>query len=175
MPLSSISLFISTPIPWATILCIVLYRHDLSQLVHPMKDRCSIRDWKSVLDDLDIPPKKSSMPPNRGEKAARADFSIFERFRAGILEKHPDMGYYAMTLAIVSTVSLLSSFVIVPLLVGQSSILFSRFSLIFSAVFQFVSAIPSIFAMERCFGPFPSPSRKYHLQKRRQGSLVRYE
>ena len=173
MSLSAIAFFIYTPIPYAAILCIILYRHDLSQLVHPLKDRCSIRDWKSVFDDLEIAHKASSSS-SKTEGNGTVGFSI-ERLLLDILERHPDMGFYASMLAIVTCVSLLSSLLAVPVLIGGDSFTYSRFILIISAGLQFVSAIPSTFTMQRYFGPFPSPPGKFHLKKRRPGSLLRYE
>jgi hypothetical protein len=173
MSLSVFSFFIFTPIPWATILCIILYRHNLSQIVHPFKDRCSKRDWKSVFDDLDIPHKATSSNGKIDGKG-RASFSI-DDLRTAIFERHSDIGFYASLVAIVTGISLLTSLIVVPVLIMGGPLFYSRFSLITSAGLQFVSAIPSIFAIQRCFGPFPSPPSKFHLKKRRLGSLLRYE
>jgi hypothetical protein len=175
MSLSMISFFfISTPFPWAVILSLILYRHDLSQLVHPLKDRSSMRDWRSVLHDLDISDKTSSQSSdNRGKW--RSSSSKIECLQADILEEHRDIRYYTTTIIIVSFASLVSSFVLVPFLIEASSFLLTRFDLIISASLQLASAVPSVFAMELYFGPFPSPPNKYHLRKRRLGSLVRYD
>lgn len=171
MSLSTV--FIYTPIPYAIILCIILYRHDLSQLVHPLKDRCSIRDWKSVFDDLEIAHKAFPSSSKTEGKNGPESFSI-ECLR---LERHPDIGFYVSVFAIVTIISLLSSLIAVPVFLtgGSSSLPYSHFILIISAGLQFVAAIPSTFAMPRCFGPFPSPPGKFHLKKRRPGSLLRYE
>ena len=171
MSLSAIAFFIYTPIPYATILCIIQYRHDMSQLIHPLKDRCSLRDWKSVFDDIEIDHKASS---SSTKTEGIVGFSI-GRLRLDILERHPDIGFYASVLAIVTIVSLLSSLIAVPVLTGGDSLPYSRFILIISAGLQFLSAIPSTFAMQRYFGPFPSPPGKFHLKKRQPGSLLRYE
>jgi hypothetical protein len=169
MSLSMISfLFISTPFPWAVILCLILYRHDLSQLAHPLKERCSMRDWRSVLVDLDISWKSLG-------KGGTGCPSKIERLQAAILEEHPDIRYYTTTTVIVSFASLVSSFILVPFVIGANPVLLTRFGLIISASLQLASAVPSVFAMELYFGPFPSPPNKYHLRKRRLGSLVRYD
>jgi hypothetical protein len=173
MSFSFDSLFVYTPIPWVTILCIVLYRHDLSQLVHPFKDRCSIRDWKSVFDVLDISYKTSSTLGKTSGKG-RAGFSI-GRFQEGILEGHPETRIYASVIIAVTSFSLLSSLIFLPTLTGGEPLHYSRFSLLISTVLQFISALPSVFAMRLCFGPFPSPPSKFHLKKYRLGSLLRYE
>jgi len=165
MSLSALAFFIYTPIPYAVILCIILYRHDLSQLVHPLKDRCSVRDWKSLFDDLEIARKTSSSSSKKEGNGIRLDF----------LERHPNIGFYLSVLAIVTSVSLLSSLVVVPVLLEGDSLPYSRFILIISAGLQFVSATPSTLAMLQYFGPFPSPPGKFHLKKRRPGSLLRYE
>jgi hypothetical protein len=173
MSLSVSWFFIQTPIPWATILCIILYRHDLSQLVHPFKDRCSIRDWKSVFQDLDIPLEISSSSAK--QSGIPRVVVLILHLQADISERYPNIGFYTLVLAIVAGSSLLSSLVVVHVLMEDASFLNSRFSEIISAGLQFVSAFPSIFAMQRYFGPLPSAPGKFHLKKRRPGSLLRYE
>lgn len=159
-----------TPIPWATILCIILYRHDLSQLVRPFKDRGSIKDWKSVFQDLNIPLKVSSSSGKPGGKP-RGFFSI----REDISKRYPNIRFYALVVANVTGSSLLSSLIVLPVLIEDAPLISSRLSVIVSGGLQFASAFPSIFAMQRYFGPFPSAPNKFHLKKRRQGSLLRYE
>ena len=173
MSLSALWFFIYTPIPWAAILCVILYRHDLSQLLHPFKDRSSIKDWKSVFCDLDIPLTVSSSSAKRSAKARVA--LLIHRLPADFSERYPNIRFYTLVLAMVITSSLLSSLIVVPVLIGGPSLLDSRFAAITSAGLQFVSAFPSIFAMQRHFGPFPSAPGKFHLKKRRLGSLLRYE
>ncbi len=123
-----------------------------------------------MFDDLEIAHKASSSS-SKTEGNGTVGFSI-ERLLLDILEKHPDMGFYASALSIVTSVSLLSSLLAVPVLIGGDSFPYARFILIISVGLQFVSAIPSTFAMQRYFGPFPSPPGKFHLKKRRPGIAI---
>src|SRR5487761_660445 len=173
MFLSTNWFFVHTPIPCVTILCIIVYRHDLSQLVHPFKERCSIRDWKCVFQDLDIPLKVSSS--SRKPSGKPRVVVLIHRLGTEISGRYPCIGFYASVLAVVAGSSLLSSLIVVPVLIGDAFFLNSRFSEIISAGLQFVSAFPSIFAAQRYFGPLPSAPNKFHLKKRRPGSLLRYE
>lgn len=173
MSVSALSLFVYTPFPWVAVLCIILYRHDLSQLFHPFKDRCSVKDVKSVFQILQIPIKGSSTLGRVGER--NRTVVCVKRLRTDILERFPNEGFYALVLATVACSSLLSTLIVVPALFGGASFFNSRFGGLVSAGFQIVSALPSIFAMQRHFGPFPSAPNKFHLRKRRLGSLVRYQ
>jgi hypothetical protein len=165
-------LFVYTPFPWIAILCIILYRHDLSRLFHPFKDRCSTRDIKLVFQKLELPFKVSSSSRRRIEKN-RAIFWV-AKLRTNISERFPSTGLYAFVFVILAGSSLLSTLVVEPLLFGEASFLNPRFDGLVSSAFQIVSVLPSIFAMQRYFGPFPSAPKEYHLKKRRLGSLVRY-
>jgi hypothetical protein len=167
------SLFVYTPFPWIATLCIFLYRHDLSRLFHPFKDRCSIRDFKFVFQNLEIPFKESSSLVRVGGKSRAAVWVM--HIRANISERFPSAELYALVLIVVAGSSLLSNLIIAPMLFGgESSFLNPKFDGLVSAGFQIVSALPTSFAMQRYFGPFPSAPNKYHLRKRRLGSLVRY-
>lgn len=151
MSLSALWLFVYTPIPWGAVLCIILYRHDLSQLAHPFKDRSSVKDWKSVLQDLGI------------------------NFTADISDRYPNARFYILIIALVAGSSLLSSAMILRILAGYASLLNPRFTMMVSAGLQLVSTLPSVFAMQRYFGSFPAAPNKFHLKKRRLGSLLRYK
>jgi hypothetical protein len=175
MSVSALSLFVYTPFPWAAILCIILYRHDLSQLFHPFKDRCSIRDMKSVFQNLQIPINGSSTLGRRAGERNRTVLWV-KRLRTSILERFPNGRFYAFVLATVAGSSLLSTFIVVHVLFGgASSFIDSRLGGLVSAGFQIFSALPTIFAMQRHFGPFPSAPNKFHLRRRRLGSLARYQ
>ena len=78
MSLSVLSFFVNTPIPWAAILCIMLYRYDLSQLRHPIKEKCSTSDWKSVFRDLGIVVKERANLSSSDRKTGRIT-SLFHR------------------------------------------------------------------------------------------------
>jgi hypothetical protein len=165
--------FTFTPIPWAAILCLVLYRYDLSRLFHPLKDRSSTKDWRRVLDDLGIA-RDGSLTYGKTDRKRRSYFSI-QRFWSGIIERNPDVGFYLSVLVIVTSISLFSSLIIRPVLMGMDPLLYSRFGFMISTGFQFVSALPSVFLMQRFLGPFPSPPFRFHLKKNRLGSLLIYE
>lgn len=171
MPLSALWLFVYTPIPWGAVLCIILYRHDLSQLAHPFKDRSSVKDWKSVLQDLGINFKPSS---SSGKRTGRV-VVLIHRLRADISDRYPNARFYILIIALVAGSSLLSSAMILRILAGYASLLNPRFTMMVSAGLQLVSALPSVFAMQRYFGSFPAAPNKFHLKKRRLGSLLRYK
>jgi hypothetical protein len=48
------ALFLYLPIPYWAAFLLLLYRHDLSRLFHPVRDDGSLRNWWSVLSHLDI-------------------------------------------------------------------------------------------------------------------------
>ena len=48
------SLFLCAPIPYWAVFLLLLYRHDLSRLFHPVRDDGSLRNWWSVLSHLGI-------------------------------------------------------------------------------------------------------------------------
>ena len=162
LPFSPLFLFIHTPLPWSIVLCLVLYRHNLSQLLHPVKERCSIEDWKRVFQYLEIPFGEPSYLENEGKVRAVSN---------NISERYPNIKFYASVFVIIALASTISSAVI---LTGSLSFLNPRLSLLLSSGLQFVSAIPSAFAMQRYFGLFPSPPYKFHLKKNRMGSLIKY-
>jgi len=168
------SIFLTnTPVPWTAILCLLLYRHDLSRLLHPLKDRGSTKDWRRVLDDLGIPPE-GSLIYRKTDIKCRSHFSI-QRFWSGLIEVSPDAGLYLSVLVIVASISLFSSLIVRPVLMGMAPLLYARFSSTISVGFQFLSALPTVFLMQRFLGPFPSPPFKFHLKKNRLGSLLIYE
>ena len=172
MSLSAFWLFVYTPILWGAVLCIILYRHNLSQLAHPFKDRSSVKDWKAVLQDLGIHFTPSSS--SSGKRTGRV-VVLIHRLRADISDRYPNARFYILIIALVAGSSLLSSAMILRILAGYASLLNPRFTMIVSAALQLVSALPSVFAMQRYFGSFPAAPNKFHLKKRRLGSLLRYK
>ena len=166
MSFSILWLFVHTPVPYIPILCLVFYRHDLSQLAHPFKDQCSLRDWKFTFQDLGMSLRESPTAINSSKEAKR--LSSIRVFLSEASEKYPNARFYLAVAAIIACSSVLSSVVL--------GVFFdSRFSQLFSSVLQLCSSLPSIPAMQRCFGSFPSPHCKYHLKSRRTGSLLRYQ
>ena len=168
MSLSVLLFFVNTPIPWAAILCTMLYRYDLSQLRHPIKEKCSTSDWKSVFRDLGIVVKERANLSSSDRKTGRIT-SLIHRFSEEVTERYPNTGFYCLTITVVACSSLIASLAF--------DVIFpdSRFVLLMLVGLQFLSALPAIPALQRYFGPFPSPPFKYHLKRRRSGSLLRYE
>ena len=163
-------MFLLTPIPWGIILFVLLYRHDLSRLLHPLNDRCSLKDWEVVLSYLEI--QRESERTDARQERSRTTSSKETRYN--IWERYPNVRFYAFVLAVVTMQSLLSSLVAIPVLFGGASFLDSRFGAPVSMLFQLIAAVPSVFAMERYFGFFASAPHKFHLRRRRMGSLLRY-
>jgi hypothetical protein len=169
-----LSFFFYTPIPWAAILCIILYRHDLSQLMHPVKERNSLRDWKSVFQDLGIAVKQSPASDvneyNRKKKGGGTIMSLIRRTSEEITERYPNARLYSLITAVVAFSSLTSSLVF-----GETFLADLRFGAVILVAFQFCCALPLIAAMQRYFGPFPSAPHKYFMKQKRVGSLLRYD
>lgn len=166
MPLSPAWIIVYTPIPWTVILCIILYRHDLSQLKHPVKERNSTMVWESVFLDLGIPLGQ----PVKGDVKEKAGIGhLLHYFSEYIADRYPNAAFYGLITTIIFCSSIISSFLLGP------SFLDSRFGLLMLVGLQFLSALPAILALQRYFGPFPSPPFRYHLKRRRVGSLLRYE
>jgi len=60
-------IFLYTPFPYCLIFILVLYRHDLSGLSHPVRDDGSPRNWWMVLNHLGLFEKeKVPKKPGRG-------------------------------------------------------------------------------------------------------------
>lgn len=167
MSVSIFSFFAYTPIPWAAILCIILYRHDLSQLRHPVKERCSMSDWKSVFKELGIVVKQPANAEDSDRKRGGI-MSLIHRLSEDVGEKYPNAKFYCFITAIVACSSLIASLTL-------GVFLDSRFSTLILMGAQFCCALPLILAMQRYFGSFPSAPYKYHLKRDRSGSLLRYE
>ena len=51
-PAEALSLYV--PIPYWSAFLLLLYRHDLSRLFHPVRDEGSLRNWWSVLSYMGI-------------------------------------------------------------------------------------------------------------------------
>lgn len=166
MPLSLSFLFTHTPLPWAAILCLLLYRHNLSLLLHPSRERSSIRDWKQVFQYLEIPFEDSSA----SEESQRSKVLIILK---SIHERYPNIKFYTFGLSSIAIFSIISSSAVI--LTGGPSFINSHYTFLVAAGLQFLSALPSIFLMQRRFGTFPSPPYRFHLKKSRAGSLLKYE
>jgi hypothetical protein len=164
-------LFAYTPLPWILALCLSLYRHDLSQLIRPLKDGRSVVMWKKVFLELGIP--LSIENSNQGKKTRPNTLARFNHLFSIASEKYPTLGFHLLVLSMVLGCSLISSFLVEPLfLPGDSNS--NRGSFLIPCVLQLLSAIPSTLSMQRHFGPFPIGPYKVHLRKRRPGSLLRY-
>src|SRR5437899_6003134 len=64
-------LFLYTPIPYLVVMYFVAYRHDLTRLVKPFRDRTGSREWWSVCEHLGLvgaevqPPPRPFMPATK--------------------------------------------------------------------------------------------------------------
>lgn len=166
MSLSAALLFVYTPIPWTVILCIILYRHDLAQLKHPVKERNSTREWKLVFLDLGIPSRQTTNVSIKGKSGMMHLIHCASEY---IADRYPNTTFYGLVITIITCSSMISSLLLAP------SFIDSRVGLLMLIGLQFLSAIPLIPGLQRYFGPFPSPPFRYHLKRRRGGSLLRYD
>jgi hypothetical protein len=55
------------PIPYWAAFSVVLYRHDLSRLIQPVKDYGSLRNWWAVLTYLGLPDAGTQRPSRKKE------------------------------------------------------------------------------------------------------------
>ena len=165
MPFSPLFIFTFTPLPWALILCLVLYRHNLSQLFHPVREMRSIRDWKQMFRYLEISIDGSS---NSREFERSNIPSIWK----DLSERYPNTKFY---ISVIASIAILSSASSAVILTGSLSFIDPRLTFLLAAGLQSASSLPSIFLMQRHFGSFPSPPFRFHLKKSRSGSLLKYE
>jgi hypothetical protein len=59
--------FLYLPIPYWAAFALLLYRHDLSRLLHPVRDDGSLRNWWAVLSYLGILDKGPHRPSRKKE------------------------------------------------------------------------------------------------------------
>ena len=93
-PAEAIILYL--PVPYWAAFTVVLYRHGLSRLIHPVKDNGSLRSWWSVLNHrglLDAGTRK----PNRRKEIL--PYVIYLLISAGVslswvLKAFPSVWYY---------------------------------------------------------------------------------
>ena len=57
--------FLYAPLPYWLVFTLVLYRHDLSRLLHPIRDDGSARNWWVVLNHLGLFEKEKVPKPGR--------------------------------------------------------------------------------------------------------------
>jgi len=60
-------IFLYQPVPYWIAFVLVLYRHDLSRLIHPVRDDDSLRNWWSVLTYLSILDARTRRPSRKKE------------------------------------------------------------------------------------------------------------
>jgi hypothetical protein len=61
------AVFLYLPVPFWAAFVVLLYRHDLSRLTHPVRDDGSLRNWWSVLTYLGILDAGMHTPSRRKE------------------------------------------------------------------------------------------------------------
>jgi hypothetical protein len=159
--------FTYTPIPWTIILLIFLYKNDLSQLLHPVKEKDSIHDWRSALRKLGLYFQADRKLGNSKPRPAPSS-----RFIVHIRERYPNTMFYSLMGIVVTSSSLLSSLLLAPMLVKISPGF--RFEELLLVFLQLFSALPCVLVVRRFFGPFPGAPFKFHLKKLRRGSLLKY-
>ena len=54
------AVFLYLPVPYWAAFVVLLYRHDLSRLTHPVRDDGSLRNWWSVLTLLGHPRRRDA-------------------------------------------------------------------------------------------------------------------
>src|SRR5712691_17525 len=59
--------FLYLPIPYWAAFVLLQYRHDLSRLVHPVRDEGSLRNWWSVLRCLGLLESGTLRPSTKNE------------------------------------------------------------------------------------------------------------
>jgi hypothetical protein len=59
--------FLYLPIPYWVAFALLLYRHDLSRLLHPFREDGSLRNWWAVLSKLGILDKGARRPSRKKE------------------------------------------------------------------------------------------------------------
>jgi len=64
-------LFLYTPIPYLVVMYFVAYRHDLTRLVKPFRDRTGSREWWSVCEHLGLVTAEVQPPPKPFMRASR--------------------------------------------------------------------------------------------------------
>jgi hypothetical protein len=82
------AIFLYLPIPYWTASVLLLYRHDLSRLTHPVRDNGSARSWWAVMSHLCLLDAGTQRPSRRRETlpyiiylSLSAGLSLFWTFR----------------------------------------------------------------------------------------------
>lgn len=147
-----------TPLSWWLIFYFLAYRHELSRLVHPVRERRGLRDWVAVLARLKLMDAAALAPAQRlkmelGLKA--------ERRRAGRTKALYLLSFLVLWLSAV----LVSKLAIMPQPLAEAAL---------PALLQLAPAVPLIVATYRRCGAFPFHPIRYHLPSGRKGSLLKY-
>ena len=61
------AIFLYLPIPYWAAFLLLLYRHDLSRLIHPVRDDGSLRNWWAVLNHLGLLDTGARRPSRKKE------------------------------------------------------------------------------------------------------------
>jgi|GEM_PF-1398264 hypothetical protein len=90
------AVFLYLPVPFWAVFVVLLYRHDLSRLTHPVRDDGSLRNWWSVLTYLGILDAGTNRPSRKREILP---FVIYLSISAGVslswtLRLFPLVWYY---------------------------------------------------------------------------------
>jgi len=143
-----------TPLFQTFIAYIVMYRHDLSRLFHPIHERSSDRDWRRVLSSLGLIPKQEKK------------------------EKEIVISAKSMSLVVAVLIStVLVDVVVAPVILASfpASLMHTIFPALTQALLQFIPAFIAMIGLANLWlGPVPVPPHRYTLPQKRPGSLLRH-
>ena len=153
-----------TPLVQTLFVYIVLYRYDLSRVLHPMYERRGDREWRRVLTGLGLIIQADAKQEKKRKKERRE-----------VVVAVPVRAVSLGAVVLISTI--LIDAVVTPVL-SASLPVFSRIpilSVVTQALLQFIPAFIALIGMARFWlGPIPVPPYKYALPTKRLGSLVRH-
>ena len=90
------AVFLYLPVPFWAVFVVLLYRHDLSRLTHPVRDDGSLRNWWAVLSYLGLLDAGTNRP---GRKKEVLPYVVYLSISAGVslswtLRLFPLVWYY---------------------------------------------------------------------------------
>ncbi|MDG7022973.1 MAG: hypothetical protein JRN45_00470 [Nitrososphaerota archaeon] len=152
-----------TPLIWWLVVYFFLFRHELSRLLHPIRERRGLKDWVAVLSDLRLIDSASPALQEEGK----------EKWWRKSRTTHLLLSSLVLWLSAV----LVSNFVdISQTLPGgfPYGLLKALLPSLFLFALQALPAIPLIILTYRYCGPRPVKKEEMQLSKNRKGSLIRY-
>jgi hypothetical protein len=147
-----------TPLFQTFITYIVMYRHELSRLFHPIYERRDDKDWRRVLSDLKLIPKQEKKDKERT-----------------VTVVIPVKVISLVVAVLIPTI--LVDVVITPVILASLPAFLNHTFLpvLIQALLQFIPAFIAMIGLARLWlGPIPVPPHKYALPQKRPGSLLRH-